>query len=296
VRTILISGLKLLGLSVYLFVCYAVASGMARPVESPPEGDPATAALALVTVCVLNTAVLAYIITRSRWTGWRLVVAIFIAFFGTTTLMSQIESVVFISRLPEGFILRVLLMGAIVAAAFAPVAVLALGKWKPTPDSDEPKGPVATSPSGWAWRLAAIAAVYVVLYFTFGYYVAWRSPAVRAYYGGTDPGTFVQQMGNVLRDTPWLPPFQVFRAMLWALIALPVVQMTKGRWWVAGLGLSLLFSVVMNSQLLIPNPIMPEAVRLAHFVETASSNFIFGWIVAWLLRPNDESWSPHARP
>jgi len=40
---------------------------------------------------------------------------------------------------------------------------------------------------------------------------------------------------------------------------------------------------VMNALLLLPNPYMPEPVRMAHLVETASSNFIFGVFVAWVL-------------
>jgi hypothetical protein len=40
--------------------------------------------------------------------------------------------------------------------------------------------------------------------------------------------------------------------------------------------------LVMNAQLLLPNPYMPEAVRMAHLMETASSNFIFGFLVGWL--------------
>jgi len=43
--------------------------------------------------------------------------------------------------------------------------------------------------------------------------------------------------------------------------------------------------VVMNAQLLLPNPFMPEPVRMAHLVETASSNLIFGVFVGWLLTP-----------
>jgi hypothetical protein len=39
----------------------------------------------------------------------------------------------------------------------------------------------------------------------------------------------------------------------------------------------------MNSQMLIPNPFMPAEVRMAHFLETASSNFLFGWLLVWVL-------------
>jgi hypothetical protein len=40
---------------------------------------------------------------------------------------------------------------------------------------------------------------------------------------------------------------------------------------------------VVNSQLLLPNPLMPAEVRMVHLVETASSNFLFGWLLVWLL-------------
>jgi hypothetical protein len=135
----------------------------------------------------------------------------------------------------------------------------------------------------WLWKLAVIAVGYVVLYFTFGYFVAWRNPAVREYYSGVDEGTFVAHMRSVIRETPWLIPFQGLRALLWVALALPVIRMLDGRRLETALAIGLLFSVVMNAQLLLPNPYMPEAVRMAHLVETASSNFIFGMLIGWLL-------------
>ena len=39
----------------------------------------------------------------------------------------------------------------------------------------------------------------------------------------------------------------------------------------------------MTALLLLPNPYMPEPVRMAHLAETASSNFIFGLLVGCLL-------------
>ena len=48
--------------------------------------------MALLTVCFLDTIVLAYIILRSRWAGWRLIATVFFVFYGVMTFMSQIES------------------------------------------------------------------------------------------------------------------------------------------------------------------------------------------------------------
>jgi hypothetical protein len=285
VKAGLVLVLKLAGLSVLLFICFVIASAVLPPpeVQQTPE-EAAIGALALVAVCVLETAVLAYLVLRSRWTGWWLVATVFLAYFGTTTVMSQIESAIFITRLPAGFLPRLVLMGAIVAALYSPLAVWLLGKGRGSATGEPARFDSHMPASEWAWRLAVIAVVYVILYFTFGYFVAFRSPAVLEYYGMSDPGSFLAQMGTVFRDTPWLPAFQVLRAMMWTLIALPVIRMMKGEWWEAGLAVALLFSVVMNAQLLLPNPYMPEEVRMAHLAETASSNFIFGWAVAWLLR------------
>jgi hypothetical protein len=66
-------------------------------------------------------------------------------------------------------------------------------------------------------------------------------------------------------------------------VAVQVIRMMKGPWWEAGLAVALLFSVVMTSPLLIPNPYMPREVRMVHLLETASSNFLFGWIIVLVL-------------
>ena len=135
----------------------------------------------------------------------------------------------------------------------------------------------------WAWKLAVVAIAYLVLYFTFGYFIASCNPAVREYYGGIDEGNFVTHMSTVLKETFWLIPFQILRALPWVPIALPVIRMMKGQWQETALAVGLLFAVVTNTALLLPNPYMPETVRMTHLVETASSNFIFGVLLSWLL-------------
>ena len=113
-------------------------------------------------------------------------------------------------------------------------------------------------PAGeWAWKLAVIALAYLIVYFTFGYFIAWRNPVVREYYGGIDVGGFFAHLGTVLGNTFWLIPFQILRAMLWAVLAMPVIRMMRGRWPETALAIGLLFAVVMNAQLLLPNPYMP---------------------------------------
>ena len=124
----------------------------------------------------------------------------------------------------------------------------------------------------WLWKLAVIAVCYYFIYMSFGFLVAWQSPAVRAYYAGMNPPLWL------------IPLLQAGRSLIWAGLAVLVVKLMKGAWWEAGLAVALLFSVLMSSGLLLPyNPIMPKAVAAAHFREILSSNFIFGWLVVWVL-------------
>ena len=247
--------------------------------------------IALLTVCFLDTIVLAYIILRSRWAGWRLIATVFFVFYGVMTFISQIESAVF-QFLPSGVLPRLFLMGVLVTAPFSPLAVIILGKRKAeTATINEPNSRLLMPANEWAWKLAVIAIAYMILYSTFGYFIAWKNPAVQAFYGGIDEGTFFAHMKTVLTIAPWLEPFQALRAMLWVLLALPVIRMMKGRWQETAIAVGLLFAVLMNSQLLLPTPLMPEAVRMTHLIETASYNFIFGYLIVWLLHRHHSSLS-----
>ena len=88
-------------------------------------------------------------------------------------------------------------------------------------------------------------------------------------------------MCSVVEWQWWMVPFQYLRGLLWVLLALPVIRMMRGRWWEAGLAASLLFTMP-SLYLLLPNPLMPETVRMVHLVETVPYQFLFGWFVAWL--------------
>jgi hypothetical protein len=287
-KATLVIAIRVITLTVLYFICFAAVTGALLQSSNPqPQPDQAAAALAaLLVVCLLNTLVLSYIILRSRWAGWKLVLAIFFVFYGVVTVMSQVETAFFVTTLPPGMLPRLVLSGAIIAALFSLLAVLILGKRKSKSDNH----PSLNIPvGGWVTSLSLIVIAYVIIYFTFGYFIAWKSAAVRSYYGGTDPGNFLVQVSGALRDRPLLLPLQIVRALMWTAIAVPVIRMMKGPWWEAGLAVSLLFSVVMCSQLLLPNPFMPQEVRMVHLLETATSNFLFGWLIVLLLRERRQS-------
>ena len=283
-KTGFLIALKIAVLTAIMFILYGLAAGVAGlDNASPPPDQAGNTALILLVVCFLNTVVLTCIVLRSRWTGWKLIAAVFVAFYGVTTVMSQIESAVFITQLPPGTVPRLFLMGAMITAPFSILLVLILGKLRANADQDGRAVEDIASATEWSWKLAVVIIAYLILYFSFGYFIAWQSPAVREYYGGTDYGSFFASMRNLVETRAWLFGFQAVRALMWAAIAFPLVRTLKGPRFETALWIALLFSVVMNTQLLLPNPYMPEAVRYAHLIETASSNFIFGFLVGWLL-------------
>jgi len=238
---------------------------------------------------LLNTALLTYITVRSGWSGWKLILTLAVVFFGVATFMPQIETAVFVRTLPPGFLSRLFLAGFLFSFLYAPLLVLLAGNRRQS-EFTAPKVKVNGSESVIKFIIAAL--IYVVLYFTFGYFIAWQSPALRAYYGGGNSNGFLMQLNETWRATPWLFPFQFLRGLLWTLLALPIIRMLRGQRLEKAVVVGLLFAVV-TSQLLLPNPLMPYEVRMRHLVETASSNFLFGCIVVWLLNSKDAETAAH---
>ena len=279
-------GLKLVVLTLILFLCFTVSYtvsgvfmsslGVELPTYSTQTVEPADTTVALLTVCAFQAIVLSYPIVRSRWTGWRLMTTIFVVHYGIMTFLSQIETVVFLNYLvdivPTAMIPYLFIQGAIVAALFSPLAVLIHGKMRGTEKSREPNRRLVMPWTEWAWKLVSIAVAYVVIYFSFGWlvFMPLAGEAFQGYYGD-------------LQGPTWIPLLQMARGVIWAALAWPVIRMMKGRWWEAGLAVALLFSVLMGFLLLLPNAVMPDAIRRAHFVEVTSSNFLFGWVIVWLL-------------
>lgn len=248
----------------------------------PPEQQP-WVVVGLLLVALVNTFVISLVVVRSAWGHWRLVAATIFSWYGTMTFMTQIESAWFgpalgiaPSLLPSLFLSSVPLV-----LLFTPAAVFVWGKWRPPADTLDTRERLPLSAPEWLWKLAVIAAVYVVLYLGFGYFVAWQNPALRDMYGG---GANAQVF-----DYERLIPFQLVRGVLWTLFALPVIRMVRGSRWQVALLLGLVVGLPATIVLAIPNPIMPDpSVRLSHFIETSTSNFIFGAFATWLL-----SWHPH---
>jgi hypothetical protein len=272
-------------LSVVCVVAGGVAVAGVLPDDVASEPGLVSSAIGLLILSLANLLVVAVLVLGLRWTGWRLALAVGIAYYGAATVMMQIETWYFLSQLTVSSKLlpRLFLMGIPTAVVLVPAAVWVLGKGS----AAAPQPLAARGMPSWhlAWKLPLIALAYLALYWGAGYFIAWQNPDLRVFYGRPGPALpFLTHTLDTLRNDPLLFPFQVLRSQLWVLCALPVICGSRlGPWWTA-LMVGLLFTLPQNVGLLMENPLIPVAsVRLTHLIETASSTFLFGAIVVWLL-------------
>ncbi|MCJ7824191.1 MAG: hypothetical protein MUP44_04780 [Anaerolineales bacterium] len=268
----------------------AVAGVMPDNAISEPGLVPATTGL--IIIALANLLVIAALILASHWSGWKLAVSLALAYYGAATFMLQIETWYFLSSVTVSVQLlpRLFLMGIPTAFLFIPLAVWILGKGRATAETS-PNLALVMPAKQWIWKLAAIAVAYLILYWGAGYFIAWQNPELRVFYG--QPGDalpFFTHTANTLRNDPMLFPFQILRALLWVCCTLSVIRSSRVNPWRTALLVGLFLSVPQTLPLIIENPLMPIAsVRMSHLIEGASSNFIFGTIVVWLLHREHHS-------
>src|ERR1700675_997237 len=298
-RTILLTGLRILVVCLLFEVCFTVSvvlSGLDKVAQQPTVSQPAPPAIRqfpqmpenflrsflIFTLCVGGT--LSYLILRARWHGWMLVAAIFVSMYGISTVASQLDTVAFLSKtLPHGMIRAIFVQGAIAAALFAPLAVLALGKWRAA-SIRAPKSPaVPPKPASILLRLTILVAAFVFLYMFFGYYVAWSTPKLQRFYGGPELPTFWAALRHNWISSRWIYALAAFRALLYVGYLYPLVRMLPASRREAALAAAL-FSACWTTALLLPNPLMPASVARSHFWETLGFNLVFGALAGCLLR------------
>jgi hypothetical protein len=237
----------------------------------------------LFITCLINTAAVLFFIYNARIKGLKLTSALFLIIFGIQYFMSQIETFWFNDslKMPLNTIWMVVSGGAIMSILFSITATWLTGKFKKSeqPEVKIPKTEIRSLIKPVVW-LAII--VWPLVYFIAGYFIAWQFAAIREYYSGSTEmeSLFVMMKENVVSGLYF---FQILRGLLWVSIAFLVFISTTGSWMRKGLIMGLLLSCLGCSQLLLPNPIMPEMVRLGHLLETSTSNFIWGFILSWFL-------------
>jgi hypothetical protein len=283
--------LRFLILVVLFFVLVALGGGLVAPYlpDGPAEPGPFPELTGVLIVCAVNVLIIMGMIHSSRWHGWKLILWMSVAFYFIMTLVTQLETWYFLLGITVGPALmsRLFLQGMPTAFIFIPIAVLVMGRVRPLGDDG---GVTAIEPvpvKEWLWKLGIIYIAYLVLYYTAGYFIAWQNPELRAFYGSPgDARPFLQQMAHIFATDPWLTPYQFLRTLVWVAGAYLIIRGSRLPLWQTALVVGLALSLPQNIGHILPNPLIPlNSVRLSHLIETASSTFVFGLIVTWLLYP-----------
>jgi hypothetical protein len=254
------------------------------PVTFTPE-EQAASALGVLVMAAIDAALILALVRGSRLSGWRLVLLVGGAYYFVKTLTSQLEAIWFMPNVTGPMLPSLLAMTVPATLGLAPLAVWLGGRWRASP------GEAGVRPlpmgKGEAWLKVGLlsALVYPALFFAAGWFIAFRSEALVAFYGGLRGDTFFSHLGAVIRSDPMVLGLEVVRGALWVGCAVLVLQSTRGPWWVGTLLVALWFALLQNDVHLLPNPLMAKEIRLFHFLETASSNFVFAWLIGWAFKP-----------
>jgi len=219
--------------------------------------------------------IFAFILENTVVRGWKLVGYMVWAVFGIATFMIQIETIVFGSAFPGlsvPDVLMLVLTAFVGTVIFVPMAILVMGKWKGTNPQTRPLFNKEYLP-----RVALIAVIYPVIYFFFGYFVAWQFEAVREFYATS----------TITTAQPLLTIIQIVRGALWVVSALPLLVMFEKRWQIIT-AIAVSFSLLPSIALILPNPVMPAPVAHAHLIEMVSSMLLFGLVTGWIMTGSKE--------
>jgi hypothetical protein len=281
--------LRFVVLVILYFVLFAAGGSIVAPYlpATPAEPGPVPQMIGLLIVCATIVFVVMWMIYSSRWHGWKLILSMSVAFYLVVTFVMQLEAWYFLLGITIGpeLMSRLFIQGLPTAFIFVPLAVLIMGRLRaPATDSTET---VPMLLKEWLWKLGIIYIAYLVLYYLAGYFIAWQNPEVRVFYGS--PGEslpFFQQMTHIFTSDPWLTPYQLLRTLIWVAGAYPVIRGSRLPLWQTALLVGLMLSVPQNIGHILSNSLIPlSSVRMSHLIETASSTFVFGVIVTWLLYP-----------
>jgi hypothetical protein len=286
IKNSLVLVIRLALASIAMSIAYIISTFFINQPEvamTPEEASAAGSALFLVSA--INALALSYPILRSRWHGFKLIGVVFLVQFGVETFLTQIESLYFNQALQieASEMIGLVSAGAVRALIFAPLAVWFLGRIKRREQFEE-KTSAMNNPA-WVWRFAGLTILYPIVYFLFGYYVAWQWEETRLFYSGTrDILPLVTHFRGAFASDPYFVPFQLMRGALWTAFAMLIVNMMSAKRWESALAVALIFAGTLSSGIgLFPNPYMPPMVRQSHFYELMSSMLLFGAIAGWTL-------------
>jgi len=138
-------------------------------------------------------------------------------------------------------------------------------------------------------KLSVIGVIYLFIYMIFGYFVAWQFEELRIFYSGSpEKISFWGQLFNNFKTTPIIFPFQIIRGILFGVAIIPIGNMVNKNKIIFIICVCLLYLCTVI-QLIIPNALFPDMVRIVHLLEMSSSMLLFGVVVGIILWGNGDN-------
>ncbi len=214
---------------------------------------------------VLVSAVGVALAARLPSRGWRRAGVLFLVFSGIPA-NNLLEAVFFSLDIPRS-VLPLLFANALCASLVLAVIV---DRLVPAAAAVTLSAAPRRTPASWVARIAACDLGYIVAYMVAGMAV-W--PFVQEFYSS-----------RPLPDIRAVLSMQVFRGLVFtAIVGLLVRRLVAGRMGAATLAAVTLSVLGGVAPLLLPNPFMPDTIRLPHMIETSVSNFLWAFGAALLL-------------
>jgi hypothetical protein len=125
-------------------------------------------------------------------------------------------------------------------------------------------------------KIVALPIIYCVLYFLAWHFLLWRDDAARLYYGGpADSVTFAAAIVNILLNDARQVPMALAVGLLVTAGLLPLLFKMPGKRPLY-LATSVLLLLGPAVRTLVPNPLMPDDVRMANVLVQAALAVAFG--------------------
>jgi hypothetical protein len=230
--------------------------------------DPQFTAFMLLIVKFVYASIVYYIIKTSSASGIRLIAYVYFAIIGLSSIMTQVETLIFLGAFPALTTWQVgqfVLASSISGILFVPFAVLIYGRKKENNFYKD-------KPTFAVFKIFILSILYVGIYLFFGYFVAYRFDAVVDFY---------KNRTDLYSTTAFLT-IQFIRGTFWVIFIMPLLN-SINTYKKKVISSIFMYSLLPTIPLIIPNPVMPSLVRLGHFLEVSSSMALFGFLIAWVM-------------
>jgi hypothetical protein len=272
-----------------MVVCWPIGTMIGNALTSsvaPPPPDAARAGLIFLAVCAFNSMLITLLLHGTRrYAGMSRSFTLTFFVFAIQFLLPQLESYFFASGMgmSNAQVTAILIAGVIVCPATIMIGVIAYHKLLPS--TDHKTIAISFSRNQLLPLVVLVVVVYPFLYMTFGYFIAWQNENLRIYYTSSSAmAPYSEQLASIFGDGLYF--LQLLRGVIWIVATAPIALMLGQNKIIQYLLTGILCALLPSSLLLIPNPYMPSEIAITHLIETATSNFVWGLAMVWVIRRN----------